>query len=76
MQPLEAHTSHMDKLMDQVEAEIACRQCGHMVKKPVSWLIGNDAHTCPMCGQDEDLTTAEWQGRIQSYVDACSDFDS
>ncbi len=65
----------MDKLMDKVEAEIACQQCGHKVKKPVSWLIDNDSHACPMCGQGEDLTSTEWRARIQSYIDACSDFD-
>ena len=66
----------MDKLMDQVEAEIACGQCGHKVKKPVSWLVDNAEYVCSMCGQSEDLSTPEWKARIQSYIDACSDFDS
>jgi len=66
----------MGKLMDQVEAEITCRQCGHKVKKSVSWLVGNDRFACPMCGQEEDLTSTEWRDTIQSYVDACSDFDA
>ena len=61
--------------MDQVEAEIACGQCGHEVKKPVSWLVANDKFDCPMCGQEEDLSTPEWKDRIQGYIDACTDFD-
>jgi len=72
----EGQTPAMGTLMDQVEAEIVCRQCGHKVKKSVSWLTENDRHACPMCGRDEDLTSDEWKAKIRSYVDACSDFDS
>lgn len=65
----------MNDLTDQVEATIACGQCGHAVKKPVSWLTGNAEYVCPMCGETEDLSTPEWKTKIQTYIDACTDFD-
>lgn len=65
----------MDTLLNQVEAEIACRQCSHTVKKPVSWLIENYEYACPMCGEIEDLSTQEWKAKVQTYIDACTEFD-
>jgi hypothetical protein len=28
-----------------------------------------------MCGDEQDLTSPEWQAKIQGYIEACSDFD-
>lgn len=64
----------MHELMDQVQAELPCPQCGRTEKKPVSWLLENKSHICPMCAEEIDLTTPEWKARIQTYVDACSGF--
>lgn len=65
----------MDKLMDQVEAELVCAQCGRTEKHPVSWFLANSSATCPMCGEETDLTSPEWKRKIQVYVDACKEFD-
>jgi transcription elongation factor Elf1 len=65
----------MNKLMEQVEAEITCGQCGHKVKKPVAWLVENSEFACAMCGEVEDLSSPEWQQKIRAYIDACSEFD-
>lgn len=65
----------MDKLMDQVEVDIACGQCGRKQKHPVSWLIENTEFVCPMCGAEQDFTSPEWQAKIKGYIEACSDFD-
>lgn len=64
----------MHELIDQVEAELSCAQCGRVEKKPVSWLLENKSHICPMCAEETDLTTPEWKAKIQTYVDACSSF--
>ncbi len=65
----------MDKLLDTVEAELACGQCGRTEKHPVSWLIQNTALVCPMCGDEQDLTSPEWRAKLQVYIDACTGFD-
>ena len=65
----------MDTLLHQLEADIACRQCGHQVKKPVAWLVENYEYICAMCGETEDLTTAQWKTKVQSYIDVCTEFD-
>ena len=65
----------MDKLLDTVEAELACDQCGRVEKHPVSWLIQNTTFICPMCGAEHDLTSPEWQSKIQTYIEACTSFD-
>ncbi len=53
----------MSDLTDQVEAAITCAQCGHAVKKPVSWLKDNAEYVCPMCGDAQDLTSPEWKAK-------------
>lgn len=75
MRAVDGQNCRMSKLMEQVEAEIACGQCGNKVKKPVAWLVENSEISCAMCGEVEDLSSPEWQQKIQAYIDACSDFD-
>ncbi len=65
----------MEKLIDTVEAEITCSQCGRKEKHAVSWYLENTSSTCPMCGETQDLTAPEWKAKIQAYIDACQGFD-
>lgn len=66
----------MEKLIDKVEAEINCPQCGRTEKHALSWYLENTSSTCAMCGETLDLTTPEWKAKIQAYIDACDGFDS
>lgn len=62
-------------LLETVEAEIVCGQCGNKVKRTIAWLKTNGMYECPVCGDETDLRTEEWTERIQGYIDACRGFD-
>lgn len=65
----------IETLLETVEAEVACIQCGYQSKRTIAWLKANDRCECPVCGEATDLRTEEWTAKIQGYIDACSDFD-
>ena len=62
-------------LLETVEAEIVCTQCGNKVKRTIAWLKTNGMYECPVCGDETDLRSEEWTARIQAYIDACTGFD-
>ena len=64
-----------NSLLETVEAEIVCGQCGNKVKRSIAWLKMNGMFECPVCGDETDLRTVEWTDRIQAYIDACTTFD-
>lgn len=65
----------IDTLLETVEAEVVCGQCGNKTKRTIAWLKTNDTYDCPVCGAATDLRTEEWTAKIQGYIDACNDFD-
>jgi predicted RNA-binding Zn-ribbon protein involved in translation (DUF1610 family) len=64
-----------DTLLETVEAQIECSQCGNKVKRTIAWLKTNGMYECPVCGDETDLRSEEWTNRIQAYIDACTTFD-
>lgn len=62
-------------LLETVEADVVCGQCGNKVKRTIAWLKTNGIYACPVCGVETDLRTEEWTERIQGYIDACTGFD-
>jgi hypothetical protein len=70
------HSMDIETLLETVEAEVECGQCGGKSKRTIAWLKANGMYECPVCGEATDLRTEEWTARIQDYIDACSNFDS
>jgi transcription elongation factor Elf1 len=66
---------NMDSLLETVEADVVCGQCGNKVKRTIAWLKTNGMFDCAVCGAQTDLRTQEWTDRIQGYIDACTGFD-
>ena len=56
----------MADVIDSIETELSCKNCGYESKKSFGWLQNNSDFTCPSCGTLNTIDTEEFRRKIAS----------